>query len=65
NNELVYHFTAHPLVQSLFQGNNPMVFAYGQTGSGKTYTMGGDLSQRDVDFSKGIYALTANDIFRH
>ncbi|CAF3823991.1 unnamed protein product [Rotaria magnacalcarata] len=42
-----------------------MVFAYGQTGSGKTYTMGGDLSQRDVDFSKGIYALTANDIFRH
>lgn len=31
---------------------------------GKTYTMGGDLSQRDVDFSKGIYALTANDIFR-
>jgi len=65
NNELVYHFTAQPLVQSLFQGNNPMVFAYGQTGSGKTYTMGGDLSQRDVDFSKGIYALTANDIFRH
>jgi kinesin family member 2/24 len=24
--------------------------------------MGGDLSQREVDFSKGIYALTANDI---
>ncbi|CAF0941834.1 unnamed protein product [Adineta steineri] len=65
NNELVYHFTAQPLVHSLFQGNNPLVFAYGQTGSGKTYTMGGDLSQRDVDFSKGIYALTANDIFRH
>ncbi|CAF0851193.1 unnamed protein product [Rotaria sordida] len=63
NNELVYHFTAKPLVQLLFQGHNPMVFAYGQTGSGKTYTMGGDLSQRDVDFSKGIYALTANDIF--
>jgi kinesin family protein 2/24 len=36
NNELVYHFTAQPLVQSLFQGNNPMVFAYGQTGSGKS-----------------------------
>jgi kinesin family protein 2/24 len=27
--------------------------------------MGGDLSQREVDFSKGIYALTANDIFHH
>jgi kinesin family protein 2/24 len=27
--------------------------------------MGGDLSQRDVDFSKGIYALTASDIFRN
>ena len=26
--------------------------------------MGGDLSQRDIDFSKGIYALTANDIFQ-
>ncbi|CAF0794057.1 unnamed protein product [Didymodactylos carnosus] len=64
NNEVVYHFTAQPLVHTLFQGNNPMVFAYGQTGSGKTYTMGGDLSQRDIDFSKGIYALTANDIFR-
>jgi kinesin family protein 2/24 len=25
--------------------------------------MGGDLSQRDIDFSKGIYALTSNDIF--
>ena len=34
NNDIVYHFTAHPLVQSLFEGNNPMVFAYGQTGSG-------------------------------
>jgi kinesin family protein 2/24 len=34
NNDIVYHFTAKPLVQSLFQGNNPMVFAYGQTGSG-------------------------------
>jgi kinesin family protein 2/24 len=34
-NELVYHFTAKPLVRSLFQGCNPLVFAYGQTGSGR------------------------------
>jgi kinesin family protein 2/24 len=39
NNELVYHFTAKPLVRSLFQGSNPMVFAYGQTGSGKFQIM--------------------------
>ncbi|CAM4852615.1 unnamed protein product [Rotaria socialis] len=65
NNDIVYHFTAKPLVQLLFLGYSPMVFAYGQTGAGKTFTMGGDLSQRDVDFSKGIYALTANDIFIH
>lgn len=37
NNQLVYRFTAQPLVQSLFQGNNPMVFAYGQTGSGSLH----------------------------
>ena len=36
-NDIVYHFTAQPLVQSLFEGNNPMVFAYGQTGSGRFY----------------------------
>lgn len=35
DNQLVYHFTAQPLVQALFEGNNPMVFAYGQTGSGR------------------------------
>ena len=41
-----------------------MCFAYGQTGSGKTFTMGGDFSQKNVDCSKGIYALTARDVFK-
>ncbi|CAF4690832.1 unnamed protein product, partial [Rotaria magnacalcarata] len=35
SNDIVYHFTAKPLVQLLFLGYSPMVFAYGQTGAGK------------------------------
>ncbi|KAG7215349.1 hypothetical protein INR49_022586 [Caranx melampygus] len=38
-------------------------FAYGQTGSGKTHTMGGDFSGKNQDCSKGIYALSARDVF--
>lgn len=64
SNDLVYRYTAQPLVNTVFQGGNAMCFAYGQTGSGKTFTMGGDFSQKNVDCSKGIYALTARDIFK-
>ena len=60
SNDLVYRYTAQPLVNNIFQGGNAMCFAYGQTGSGKTFTMGGDFSQKNVDCSKGIYALTGN-----
>lgn len=63
-NDLVYKYTAQPLVNTIFQGGNAMCFAYGQTGSGKTFTMGGDFSQKNVDCSKGIYALTARDVFK-
>lgn len=63
-NDLVYRYTAQPLVNTIFQGGNAMCFAYGQTGSGKTYTMGGDFSQKNVDCSKGVYALTARDVFK-
>jgi kinesin family protein 2/24 len=63
-NDLVYRYTAQPLVNTIFQGGNAMCFAYGQTGSGKTFTMGGDFSIKNVDCSKGIYALTARDIFK-
>lgn len=42
DNEMVYRFTAQPLVDTIFQGGFATCFAYGQTGSGKTHTMGGD-----------------------
>jgi kinesin family protein 2/24 len=34
-NELVYKYTARPLVQNIFDGGMATCFAYGQTGSGK------------------------------
>uniref|UniRef100_A0A8C8DRQ7 Kinesin-like protein n=1 Tax=Oryzias sinensis TaxID=183150 RepID=A0A8C8DRQ7_9TELE len=64
-NELVYKFTAKPLVQSIFEGGVATCFAYGQTGSGKTHTMGGDFTGRQQNSSKGIYALAAQDVFAH
>ncbi|XP_008592614.1 PREDICTED: kinesin-like protein KIF2B [Galeopterus variegatus] len=63
SNELVYRFTARPLVESVFRKGMATCFAYGQTGSGKTHTMGGAFSGRDQDCSKGIYALVAQDVF--
>lgn len=32
NNEVVYNYTAKPLVQSIFEGGMATCFAYGQTG---------------------------------
>lgn len=32
DNELVYNYTAKPLVQSIFEGGMATCFAYGQTG---------------------------------
>uniref|UniRef100_A0A8C4UA02 Kinesin-like protein n=1 Tax=Falco tinnunculus TaxID=100819 RepID=A0A8C4UA02_FALTI len=63
SNEMVYRFTALPLVETVFEGGMATCFAYGQTGSGKTHTMGGDFSGRNQDCSKGIYALAARDVF--
>ncbi|XP_068427061.1 kinesin-like protein KIF2C [Clinocottus analis] len=64
-NELVYNFTAKPLVQSIFEGGMATCFAYGQTGSGKTHTMGGDFMGRKQNSAKGIYALAAQDVFSY
>ncbi|KTF85038.1 hypothetical protein cypCar_00001562 [Cyprinus carpio] len=62
-NDLVYRFTAKPLVKTIFEGGMATCFAYGQTGSGKTHTMGGDFSGKSQNSSKGIYALAAQDVF--
>ncbi|XP_060927759.1 kinesin-like protein KIF2A [Limanda limanda] len=62
-NEMVYRFTARPLVETIFERGMATCFAYGQTGSGKTHTMGGDFSGKNQNCSKGIYALAARDVF--
>uniref|UniRef100_A0AAZ3PSY8 Kinesin-like protein n=1 Tax=Oncorhynchus tshawytscha TaxID=74940 RepID=A0AAZ3PSY8_ONCTS len=62
-NDLVYRFTAKPLVQTIFDGGVATCFAYGQTGSGKTHTMGGDFSGKSQNNAKGIYAMAAQDVF--
>ncbi|RWS13436.1 kinesin-like protein KIF2A [Dinothrombium tinctorium] len=64
DNELVYKYTAKPLVQTIFDGGMATCFAYGQTGSGKTHTMGGDFHGKSQDSSKGIYGLAARDVFK-
>ncbi|XP_060517031.1 kinesin-like protein Klp10A [Cylas formicarius] len=58
SNEMVYQHTAQPLVKTVFDGGFATCFAYGQTGSGKTFTMSGSAEK------KGIYALSAADVFR-
>lgn len=64
-NELVYKFTAKPLVKTIFEGGMATCFAYGQTGSGKTHTMGGEFKGKQQNFSNGIYAFVAHDVFRY
>ncbi|XP_072173308.1 kinesin-like protein KIF2A [Diadema setosum] len=63
-NEMVYKFTAKPLVETIFNRGMATCFAYGQTGSGKTHTMGGNFQGKNQDVTKGIYALAAADVFR-
>lgn len=62
-NEVVYKYTAKPLVATIFEGGMATCFAYGQTGSGKTHTMGGDFQGKTQDCKKGIYAMAARDVF--
>ena len=39
DNQIVYEMTTKPLLKTVKEGGNAVVFAFGQTGSGKTYTM--------------------------
>ncbi|GBO98888.1 Kinesin-like protein Klp10A [Eumeta japonica] len=64
-NEIVYKYTAKPLVQTIFEGGMATCFAYGQTGSGKTHTMGGDFQGKTQDCKKGVYAMAARDVFAY
>lgn len=63
DNELVYKYTAKPLVQTIFEGGMATCFAYGQTGSGKTHTMGGEFSGKTQDCKSGIYGMATRDVF--
>uniref|UniRef100_UPI00358F1CF8 kinesin-like protein KIF2A n=1 Tax=Myxine glutinosa TaxID=7769 RepID=UPI00358F1CF8 len=63
-NEMVYRFTAQPLVETIFKQGMATCFAYGQTGSGKTHTMGGVFSGMTQDYSDGVFALAARDVFQ-
>ncbi|GMS84300.1 hypothetical protein PENTCL1PPCAC_6475, partial [Pristionchus entomophagus] len=63
-NDMVYKFTAQPLVRTIFDQGNATCFAYGQTGSGKTHTMGGEFTGKNQNTAAGIYALAASDVFR-
>lgn len=63
SNEMVYKYTAKPLVKTIFEGGMATCFAYGQTGSGKTHTMGGQFNGKLQDCKNGIYAMAAKDVF--
>lgn len=53
SNDIVYKFTAQPILRTIFDGGIATCFAYGQTGSGKTHTMGGDFTGKEQNFSMG------------
>ncbi|XP_044738244.1 kinesin-like protein Klp10A [Chrysoperla carnea] len=65
DNELVYKYTAKPLVKTVFEGGMATCFAYGQTGSGKTHTMGGVFQGKTQNCKNGIYAMVAKDVFEY
>ncbi|KAK0539877.1 Kinesin-like protein kip2 [Tilletia horrida] len=58
-NKPIYLSVARPLVRSVLDGFDAVVFAYGQTGSGKTWTLSGD----DVGREPGIMPRAIKDIF--
>lgn len=63
SNEVVCRFRTRPLVHTIFQGGKVTCFAYGQIPGGNTYTVGGDLSGKAQNASKGINVMASWDIF--
>ncbi|KAG9459911.1 hypothetical protein H6P81_004419 [Aristolochia fimbriata] len=49
--EKLFRVTGVPIVENCMSGYNSCMFAYGQTGSGKTYTMMGEISEINDQFS--------------
>lgn len=47
------------LVHTIFQGEKGTCFAYGQRAGGKTHIMGGELSGKAQNASKGIYVMAS------
>jgi Cdc6-like AAA superfamily ATPase len=62
SSDLVYKYTAKPLVQTVFDGGMRTCFAYGQTGSGKTHAIGGVCQNRTQDWKKRIFAMAVEDV---
>jgi len=58
-NKPIYLSVARPLIRSVLNGYDAVVFAYGQTGSGKTWTLSGD----DDGYEPGIIPRAIRDIF--
>ncbi|KAJ8964432.1 hypothetical protein NQ314_004911 [Rhamnusium bicolor] len=69
NNDLIYKFTARPLVKTIFEGGMATCFAYGQTGSGKTHTMGGEfkelIQKGSVERTSGQTSANSNSSRSH
>ncbi|OWK62516.1 Kinesin-like protein KIF27 [Lonchura striata] len=63
--EEVYAVCIKPLLVSLTEGYNALVFAYGQTGSGKTYTIGGEDSASVAADERGIIPRAIQELFHH
>uniref|UniRef100_A0A673LPD1 Kinesin-like protein n=1 Tax=Sinocyclocheilus rhinocerous TaxID=307959 RepID=A0A673LPD1_9TELE len=57
-NEMVYRFTARPLVETIFDRGMATCFAYGQTGSGKTHSFSFKQTH-----SCACFTQTARDVF--
>lgn len=60
--DMIYDYTAKPIVEDVLKGYNGTIFAYGQTSSGKTFTMEGP----DIDGEhRGVIPRIVENIFSY